>query len=827
MVTLTIDGKEVSVSRTATIYEAAKEAGVYIPVLCYAKKLLPYGACRVCLVEVEQMKGRLIPSCTTPVTQGMVVHTGTAEIRKVRKTVLEFLLVNHVIECPVCDKGGECDLQDLTYEYEVVTNRFEGVKFAHPTDEVNPLIERNMNRCVLCGKCVRVCDEIVGYGSYSFIERGFDSKIATAFDRGLNCEFCGQCVSMCPVGAILPRPFKFKARPWQLEEVDSVCGYCGNGCTVTMGVLNDKVETIRFNDKTGVNDGNLCVRGRFGYSYVNSPDRLTKPLVRKDGALVESSWDEALEAVSNGLRQAQQAKGVGILSGARLTNEEFFLLKDVAARLGTGNIDHSGGECYKVSTEGVNSVLGVKASTATFPQVENCDFILSVRADLYETHPVLGMVVNQAVRRHDARLLVLGDKKAKFSKLPGAKTLLAPPGMEVNLLNAFCNVLIEEGLARTEGVENLEGFKASLAGSTPEATEKATGVSAESIKAQARAMAEAKNCAILLSYGMPYGARSAELGAAAANLALLLGAAGREGSGLYLCGEKANSQGAIDLGFVPAAGALGAKAMLAAASASDLSALYVVGEDLLASYPDRDSVEKALKATGFLVVQDLFLTETAKLADVVLPAVSFAEKEGTFTNAERRIQRLRRAVSSPGEARADLEIFRQLALKLGRPVTYTGVGALTSEVARSVPGYAGLTPDQIGPQGHVWGGETLAVTKKTLVAVGNATAPGAKFSLVTGSTLHHSGTLSVKAKGPISVCPEPFVELSRKDASELGIAEGDLVSISSDGIRLSLKAKVDIRLPEGVLFVPYHFPEAMLNRLYRGQASVAVEISKA
>jgi len=266
MVNLTIDGKQITVPKTATIYEAAKDNGIHIPVLCYAKKLLPYGACRICLVEVEQMKGRLIPSCTTPVTEGMVVTTTSEEIVKVRKTVLEFLLVNHVVECPVCDKAGECDLQDLTYEYEVVTNRFKGEKFDLPTDEVNPLIERNMNRCVLCGKCVRVCDEVVGYGSYSFINRGFETKIATAFDRGLNCEFCGQCVSMCPVGALLPRPFKFKARPWQLKEVDTVCGYCGNGCTVTLGLLDKKIETIRFNDKNGVNDGNLCVRGRFGYS---------------------------------------------------------------------------------------------------------------------------------------------------------------------------------------------------------------------------------------------------------------------------------------------------------------------------------------------------------------------------------------------------------------------------------------------------------------------------------------------------------------------------------------------------------------------------------
>ena len=440
-----------------------------------------------------------------------------------------------------------------------------------------------MNRCVLCGKCVRVCDEIVGFGSYSFINRGFESKIATAFDRGLNCEFCGQCVSMCPVGAILPRPFKFKARPWQIKEVDSVCGYCGNGCTVTLGVLRDKVETIRFNDKTGVNDGNLCIRGRFGYSYVNSEERLKKPLVRKDGQLVEVEWKEALDAVVAGFRKGRDQKQVGILAGARLTNEELFLLKNLAETLGTANLDHSGGECYKGLTEGLKETLGVTSSTGTFPQVENCDVILAIRSDFYETHPVFGMVVNQAVKRHDAQLIVVSDKKGKFTRLPHAETLLTCPGLEVNVLNALAQVLIEEGLALTEGVEGLGALKKVLAAYAPDKVEAETGISAEALRQAARQLAGAKKSAILLAYGLPYSAHSRELGIAAANLAILTGNAGREGSGLYLCGEKANSQGAIDLGILPGKGGLGARAMLDAAAAGKLCALYVVGEDPLSS----------------------------------------------------------------------------------------------------------------------------------------------------------------------------------------------------------------------------------------------------
>ena len=826
MVNLTIDGKQVTVSKTATIYEAAKDNGIYIPVLCYAKKLMPYGACRFCLVQVEQMKGRLIPACTTPVSEGMVVTTSSEEIVKVRKTVMEFLLVNHVLDCPVCDKGGECDLQDLAYEFGSTTNRFEGEKFDLPTDEINPLIERNMNRCVLCGRCVRVCDEVVGYGSYSFINRGFETKIATAYDRGLSCEFCGQCVSLCPVGAILPRPFKFKARPWQLKEVDSVCGYCGNGCTLTLGVKDNKVETIRFNDAIGVNDGNLCIRGRFGYSYVNHEERLKKPLVRKDGELVETEWDEALDAAAEGLKKAQAGQGVGILSGARLTNEEFFMLKHVAKTLGTDNLDHSGGECYKGLTEGLKQTLGLASSTGTFPQIEQADVILAIRSDFYETHPVVGMVVNQAIRRNEAQLFVLADKKGKLSKLPRSKTLLSQPGLELDVLNAMCRVLLDEGLAQTDGIQGFDEFKKAMADFSPEKVSERTGVDSDLLKTAARQLAAAKNAAILLAYGLPYQALSQELGTAAANLAILSGVAGQDGSGLYLCGEKANSQGAIDLAIVPQQQGLGAQAMLKAAAEAQIDALFVIAEDPLSSYPNRDLISASLEKVPFLVVQDLFLSPTAQQADVVLPAASFAEKDGTFTNAERRIQRVRAGVKSPGEARTDGAILKTLSEKLGSNLAFTGAAAIFAEIGQTVPAYGEFNYNEIGPEGVVWGGETLHPTQRNLVPVSGGSHIEGPLRLVTGSALYHSGTVSTKAKGPMAVLPEAYLELSREDAKDLGIGEGDKVKVSGNGADIVLKAKVGNRLPKGVVFAPYHFAEAQLNRLYKGEAAVSVKVSK-
>ncbi|HKK00991.1 MAG TPA: molybdopterin-dependent oxidoreductase, partial [Desulfuromonadales bacterium] len=342
----------------------------------------------------------------------------------------------------------------------------------------------------------------------------------------------------------------------------------------------------------------------------------------------------------------------------------------------------------------------------------------------------------------------------------------------------------------------------------------------------ARQLAAAKKSAILLAYGLPYTAQSREIAVAAANIAILTGNAGREGSGVFLCGEKANSQGAIDLGILPAAGAMGAQQMLSAAASGELSALYVVGEDPLASYPDRSKVEKALEGVPFLVVQDIFLSGTAQQADVVLPAGSFAEKDGTFTNAERRIQRVRRGIPSPGEAKPDSAILENLLSRLGAKVSYTGPAAIFKELVTTLPGYDGIEFDGIGAQGTVWGGETLAPAAKKVVAVEGGKDLDAPCQLITGSALYHSGTVSTRAKGPQAVVSEPYLELNDEDAAALKVANGEVVTVKGNGATLKLKAKVDRRLPRGVVFAPYHFAEAELNRLYKGEATIAVELSK-
>ena len=393
--------------------------------------------------------------------------------------------------------------------------------------------------------------------------------------------------------------------------------------------------------------------------------------------------------------------------------------------------------------------------------------------------------------------------------------------MELNVLNALSHVILTEGLAKTDNLEGVAELTAALKDYSAETVAQAVGCDAEAIKSTARELAQAENAAILLAYGLPYTAYSKELGIAAANLALLTGIAGRQGSGLYLCGEKANSQGAIDLGILPGTDGLGAQKMLAAAGAGELKALYLIGEDPVVSYPDRSLVEKALEAP-FVVVQDLFLTATAKQADVVLPAASFAEKEGTVTNAERRIQRLRIGIKSPGEARTDFAILQALLTRLGVKAPATPAEAF-SQLAAATPGYEMVNLDMVGAQGYVWGSDILQPASRKLVPVSGAEALTGQYQLLIGSALYHSGTVSVHAKGPLAVVPEPYIEMGREDATELDIVEGDLLKLKAAGGEIKAKAKVDKRLPKGVFFAPYHFAELELNKIYTGQPAIVVE----
>ena len=821
MVNLTIDGKQVTVEKGATIYDAAKACGVKIPILCHDKKLHPFGGCRMCLVEVEQMKGRLIPACTTPVTEGMLVQTTTDEIVKARKLVLELLLLKHPIDCPVCDAAGDCDLQNLTYEYKVNCNRFTDEKFNHAIDYDNPLIERDMNRCIHCGKCARICDEIVSYGAYTFINRGIEAKMGTEFDGPLNCEFCGSCVSVCPVGALNSRPFKFKARWWALNKTKSVCSYCGTGCQLTLGTKDGKVLTTIYDENQGFHNGQLCTRGRFGYQFINSDKRLVKPLVRKNGKLQEATWEEALELVTSRLAAGKSdPTSVAALATARLTNEELFLFEKLfRGTVGTDNIDHSAGFAHEALTKGAVASFGAAASPSEIADVQKANLLLVVKSDAYETHPVVGFEINLGVKREGVDLRIVSDKKGKLTRLPGAKTTVHAPGSELALFNALCRSVIDQGLA-VEGVAGLAELKAALA----DASAEKTGVTAEEIATLAKDFAGAEKALIILPIGLGYPGHDAGLASAAANLAILTGKIGKEGSGLLIMGEKNNSQGAADLGIYPKSTGLSAGAIIDGCANGNIKTLFVAGENPVVSYPNRQKVEKALDNVEFMVVSDLFLTETAALADVVLPACSFAEKSGTFTSLGRRVQNVRKAIPAVGLAKSDFEILNTINIALGG-ARYGNQGELFSEIASTVPAYKGLTQAGLLDTGVVL---PVSVTPK-LVPVAEKAQPAAaagKLALVTGSALYHSGTMSRFGEGPMYVCPAAYAEISAADAAALKIEEGDLVTVTSGTGSVQVAAKVGKRLPQGLVFAPYHFGEGSVNTITDGAEITWVTIAK-
>ena len=824
MVNLIIDDKQVTAPKTATIYEAAKMNGINIPILCHDKKLKPFGACRMCLVEVEQMKGRQIPACTTPATEGMIIRTATPDIIKARKMVLELLLLNHPLDCPVCDKSGDCDLQNLTYEYKVNSNRFTDEKFNHEIDYNNPLIERDMNRCVLCGKCARICDEIVSFGALTFIDRGIDTKIGCEFDDPLNCEFCGSCISVCPVGALLARPFKHKARFWAMTKHTSVCGYCGTGCNLTLGVKDNKVLTTIYDENQGFHKGQLCVRGRFGYQFINSPKRLTNPLVRKNGKLIETSWDEALNLVAGRLKNGAD---VAALATPRLTNEELSLFKKMLVEnVGTNNFDHAAGYAHSALTEGLVRSFGASASPANILDIQKSDLLFVIKTDTYETHPVVGFEINMAVKNNGVKLSIISDKRGKLSKLPDAKTLVHLPGSEVAVLNAIAKCILDEKLVdgSASAIPGYAELEKALSAFSADAVSTVSGLAASDIKKLASEYAAAEKALIIFPIGQAYTGHNADLASAAANIALLTGKYGKEGCGVLCLSEKNNSQGAVDMGFYAQNGAKNALQILDACAAGTVKTLFVAGENPLVSYPDRNKVKAALDAVEFMVVSELFLTETAAMADVVLPVCSYAEKDGTFTSADRRVQYIKPAIRKNIQIKSDFEIFSELITRLGGQAP-SRPAVQFEEIANSTLGYAGMSHISLQKCGAF-----APVTVQAAFVVPQPTsAPSAengKLAMVVGSALYHSGTMSQFGDGPMHVCPEAYIEISRSDASANKIVENDLITVSSATGSMQLKAKVTPRMPVGVVFAPYHFSAAPINSIWSGSPVTMVALTK-
>lgn len=872
-ISITINGKRLSVRSGQTIFELATENGIEIPNLCHDPRLRPSGACRLCVVEVEGQRNP-VTACTFQIADGMEIHTESEQIRALRKTVLELLFYEHKGVCTTCDENGQCKLQQYGYAYQLGDGVFQPPHQGPVEDNYstgNEAIEYRVDKCIRCGRCVRICDEVQMDSALTFKQRAAEAEVSTAFDMPLNestCELCGQCISTCPTGALYERAAKAKGQCVNLKRTRSTCVYCGVGCQIDLNV-NERNHIVRVTSPVGVipNDGNLCVKGRFAMDFVGSDKRLTTPLIKRSGKFEQASWEEAIGLVATKLSDIKGAHGpdsIGGLSSAKCTNEENYVFqKFIRAGIGTNNVDHCARLCHASTVAGLARAFGSGAMTNSIDEIRRAGCIFIIGSNTTEAHPVIGLAVKDAVVNHGAKLIV-ADPRAidvtRFARLH----LAQKPGSDVALINAMMNVIISEGLAQDDFIkdrcENFEALRQIVAHCTPEKAEKISSVPAELIKEAARLYATERPSSIIYSMGITQHTTGTDNVLSLANLAMLTGNVGIESAGVNPLRGQNNVQGACDLGALPnvypgyqpvdndkinrkfedAWGVelsdekgLTVVEMMHAVEQDQLKALYIMGENPALSDPNLNRTRKALDDIEFLVVQDIFLSETAEYADVVLPSVCFAEKDGTFTNTERRVQRVRKAVKQPGDARDDWQIVSQVATKMGLDMSYKDPSQIMDEIASVSPIYGGMSFPRIDEVGLSWPcpdrdhpgtkylhkdkfarglGRFHAVEYKEPHEVPSKEFP---FILSTGRQLYqfHTGTMTRKSKVVNQVSPTGYVELRSSDAAKLGIVNNQQVEVETTRGKVTTEARVTDSIEQGWLFMPFHFCEGPANML--------------
>ncbi len=870
-VSLKIDGIDVSAAAGTSILEAALSAGIDIPHLCYepALGLPPTGSCRLCVVEIEGRPG-LVASCCHPVAPDMVVHTDTEEIQAIRRAIVELLLSDCPQECLVCESCGECQLQKYAYELGVEQTALLKEPVRSEPIQDGPAIIYDRSKCILCGRCVEVCHNIEVTGAIDFLGRGFDTRISLppGVPRDASgCTECGNCIDVCPTGALSFAGAQRAGRAWELERTVTTCPYCGVGCQIVLHTRNNRVVKVTGRPGLGVNQGRLCVKGRFGFDFINHQERLTQPLIRRNGELTPASWDEALDFAAQRLQELKDQFGpdaIGGLSSAKCTNEENYIMqKFIRAVIGTNNIDHCARLCHASTVVGLGQAFGSGAMTNSIADIEEADAILVIGSNTTECHPVIGAAIKRAAARREVPLIVADPRAIELTEFATVH-LCHRHGTDVALINGLIHVILAEGLQdeqfiaqRTEGFEQLQ---AAVAPYTPEFVEKITAVPAADIIGAARLYANAPAASIIYSMGITQHTTGTDNVLALANLAMVTGNVGKPGAGVNPLRGQNNVQGACDLGALPnvypgyqqvdddevrakfeaawgvslpTLAGLTVVEMINAAATGKLKALYIMGENPMLSDPDITHVEKGLRNLELLIVQDIFLSETAQLADIVLPAAAFAEKEGTFTNTERRVQRVRKALEPPEGARTDWQIICDLARRMGYKMFYPDAAAIQEEVARLTPIYGGITYDRLEKSSLQWPCRNsddpgTPYLHKDRFARGRGKFHPTEFIppqelpdeeypfiLSTGRILQHfhTGTMSRRSDVLDELVSVGAIEIHPTDAERLGIADNELVKVSSRRGQIKIEARITERVTPGSVFLAFHYREAPANRL--------------
>jgi len=864
-ITITLDGVEVSGYSGMTILDLAQESGVDIPTLCHDPHLTPSGACRLCSVEDERT-GALLAACVAPIAPGMLINTRSPRVLDRRKTIINLMLASHPDSCLVCDKGNRCQLRKIAAEMGIGLVEFQRLPLPGTIEEVNPFIERDLSKCILCAKCIRADQELVVEGAIDYIYRGAASKPATLNDMPLEkseCTFCGTCVALCPTGALMEKERTFRGTT--TTTVDTVCPFCGCGCSISLQVKDNQLVRVTPGTESAVNHGTLCVRGCYGYDFVHSPERLTSPLVKVDDSLQPASWEEALDRVVAEFKRIKEEHGadsIVVLGSSKCTNEENYLLQRLARGvLGTNHIDNGSRLYSSASRVGLGWSCGFPGTTSSLDELEQSRVIMVIGANPAASAPAVGYAIKRAVKYQGAKLLLVDPQQTKLA--PFAHLWLRPKvGTDIALINGLAKVIIDQRLFDEEFVtrrtDNFTKLATSLRTYTPEYVAEVSGVPSKDVQLAARIFAGAERASIVYGNGITQHVTGTDSVMALANVAMLTGNIGHRGGGIFALQRENNAQGACDMGSLPdflpgyqdiddaqvrktfeerwevrlpANAGLTALEMMEQAGTGKVKGMLIMGENPAASFPSPSLVRNALASLEVLVVADMFLTETANLATVVLPAASFAEKEGTFTNFEGRVQRVRKAIEPLGDSLPDWQIILQLADRMGQPMPYASPQQVMDEIEKLVPLYQRLAYADFETEDLDWAGlESGHFGARRLykgpfpsgfgrfspveyTPPSNVPGDGYPLTLLSGSILPHfgSGSRSLRTSRLKNFSPHSWVEISEADAEHLGFGDGDAVKVVSPAGEVTTAVRVTDKLPAGMVFMPISFPESPVS----------------
>jgi formate dehydrogenase major subunit len=871
-----IDGLPTTVKAGDTILRAAREAGVDIPKLCATDSLKPFGSCRLCLVEIEGRKG-YPASCTTPIEEGMVIRTQTPALAKLRRNVMELYISDHPLDCLTCSANGDCELQDMAgavglrevrYGFEGENHLFEA------TDDSNPYFSFDPSKCIVCSRCVRACDEVQGTFALTIEGRGFNSKVSASIGEKFldsECVSCGACIQACPTATLMEKTIIEHGQPE--HSVLTTCAYCGVGCSFKADMKGDQVVRMTPHKDGQANHGHSCVKGRFAWGYATHADRVLDPLIRDsiDEPWRKVSWDEAILFSAKRFREIQAKygrKSVGGITSSRCTNEEVFIVqKLVRAAFGNNNVDTCARVCHSPTGYGLRKTLGESAGTQPFDSVMDADVIIVIGANPTEGHPVFASQMKQRLRQ-GAKLIVVDPRKIDLVRSPHIQAdyhLPLLPGTNVPVINSFAHVIVSEGLTDEPYVaercdrESYEAWKQCVLKPeySPENVARIAGVSADDIRGAARLYATAGRGAIYYGLGVTEHSQGSTMVMGMANLAMATGNVGFTGCGVNPLRGQNNVQGSCDMGSFPhelpgyrpvqddevrgrfeamwgveldAEPGYRIPNMFDAAIAGVYKGMYIQGEDLAQSDPNTQHVEAALGSLECVVVQDLFLNETAKFAHVFLPGTSFLEKDGTFINAERRINRVR-PVMKPRQGKAEWLVTQELAQALGYPMSYNSEAEIMDEIAKLTPTFGGVSfkfLDEVGsvqwpcneeaPMGtpimHIDNfvrGKGLFV-ETDYVPTDERTSRKFPLILTTGRTLtQYNVGAQTRRTDNVIWYHEDLLEIHPHDAETRGIKNGERVSLSSRKGEISLEAKITERVQPGVVYTTFHDPATGAN----------------